>query len=208
MHRRAAPTPPVLAEVACSATLLVAAFLFFRWWQRDAAYTRFQQERDEYHQKTRGDPLPRAAPRPSAAQKSGTRTALSRQSSASRVIPLGDSAPVPPLQARPDEDRRARKERLEARAAQLLALLDQNEGDCRRERPSLDTLVGPPSRSVWLSGAPYLLASNSSLDTEEASASPVGRSGSFQRTVSGASRYTAHLIKRRASTGAVSPVAL
>jgi len=196
MQRHAAPAPPVLTEVACSATLLVAAFLFLRWWQRDAAYTRLQQERDEYHQTTRHAPPPH--PRLPAAQKGRKRTALPQQSSASHVSPLSESAPVP-LQARPG-DRRARKERLEALAAQLIALVDQTERDSRHKLQSMDTLVHPLP-SFLLSGAPDSLANDSSLDTNATAP------GSFERTVSGASRYTAHLIKRRASSEAVSPVA-
>jgi hypothetical protein len=232
MHRGGAAAPPLLTEMACTATLFVVAFLFFRWWRRDAAYTRHQQERDEHYQTTRDATAPRdllrparALPRSSAASQApqgGTRAALSQRSSA--------LAPVPPLQTAPGQDRRARKERLAARASQLITLLEQTgaqqdpsarqQGEpradqCAHARP-LVSAVGRHSVVGWPeslpspephylpSPEPHLLANDFSPDYL-ARPSPVGRSGSFGRTgsVSGASRYTAQLIKkRRASTEA------
>jgi hypothetical protein len=216
-----AATPPVLAEAACTATLLVVAFLFFRWWQRDAAYTRRQRERDALYQTT-GDASPsrslqeywrpaRASRKSSVTSQASTRAAPWRRPSASIASPMSGpvSPPTPFMQSGPDEDRCARKERLQARAAELLALLDQTAGQDPSAGQQSEMRAGQRPQLCHTERALHAVVSWSESCCVPPP-SPVQRSASFGRavSVSGASRYTAQLIKRRASTEAVSPVGI
>jgi len=179
--------PPIAAECACSVVLVIASFLFCRWWQRDA-------------ENTRNDAVAWA---PSAPELPSPRMSLRRTSSIEAALPAAQRAggrrQSRVVGARPASDEsppRGSHVLLFPTASHDGAELSPTWDEAARHsisRPSMR--IVRQDGDAGLPGTSYCGSSKApALNRNEMASSDYPRRKS---PVSGAARREAHLLKRR-----------
>ena len=207
-----AQSPSLMAEFLCSAMVVLLLFFLYRWWEQDRIYAMREQER-ELDLARRPQVLRRSnsldgaftTASASSARRASPPAVSVRRASIGAVLQEGSKGNE--MRSAVQYERQEKQERLRARAEYLTSLLESpvNDGDsdqsCEWDRgvgsdPSLMSSMGPyrNSNPLHAAGAPPGYAQ---------------RPTTGGSSVSGASRYTAQLLKRRQSEagGSTSPVA-
>jgi hypothetical protein len=206
-------SPSLMAEFVCSAMVVLLLFFVYRWWKQDRIYAMREQERELDLARRPPPVLRRSNSLDGTSMMAGARPARSppagsiRRASSSAV--LQESSRGNEMRSAVPYERHEKQERLRARAEYLSSLLESpvNDGD---------SASGLDSPWEWDTGSDPVVMSPmsaySSSNRLRAAGAPPGyaqRPTGGGSSVSGASRYTAQLLKRRQSGagGSISPVA-
>ena len=211
------PSPPVVAELLCSAMIVFLVFCVYRWWKQDQIYAMREKEREMDLERVRSATLPVVGARMRRTNSGGGNSGSPWEADASFTrAPSGaslrraySSAVLQASEAR--ASRQEKQERRYARVEQLMGLVESpvaagggTGGSC-------------PDWELSNSDS-FLYSSESNIEGGSDGMLPpswnrTGAQGAGTVTptrVSSASRYTAQLLKRRGSisgAGSISPVA-